>query len=134
MTQYVITVPGVARGKGRPRFGSGRTFTDEKTENAEAWVKAVAIQQVGRPMLEGPIAVVIKVTCEVPASWSKTKKTLAASGDIRPTSRPDLDNVAKLVCDALNKIVWRDDAQIVALTVAKVYGAEASAEITVEKI
>jgi len=134
MTELVITVPGIARGKGRPRFGNGRTFTDSATANAEAWVKACAIQQVGRPMLDGPLAVLIKVTCEVPASWSKTKKTLAAAGDIRPTSRPDLDNVCKLCLDSLNRIVWVDDAQIVTMTVAKVYGDEASTEITVEAI
>jgi Holliday junction resolvase RusA-like endonuclease len=132
--EYTITVPGVARGKGRPRFGNGRTFTDSKTANAEAWVKVCAMQQVGQLMLECPLAVLIKVTCEIPASWSKVKRALAANGDIRPTARPDVDNIAKLACDSLNKIIWRDDAQIVTLTVAKVFGPEAGTEITVETV
>ena len=132
--EYTINVPGVARGKGRPRFGNGRTFTDSKTANAEAWVKACAMQQVGQLMLEGPLAVLIKVTCEIPASWSKTKKVLASSGEMRPTSRPDLDNVCKLCLDSLNRLVWIDDAQIVTMTLAKLYGEIPSTEITVETL
>ena len=39
-----------------------------------------------------------------------------------PTKRPDLDNVAKSICDALNKVAYTDDAQIVQLFVARHYG------------
>lgn len=33
--------------------------------------------------------------------------------------KPDLDNLAKSVLDALNGIVWRDDAQVASLSMSK---------------
>ena len=43
-------------------------------------------------------------------------------GLIRPTKKPDWDNIGKVVCDALNGIAYRDDAQIVDSMVRKFYG------------
>ena len=37
------------------------------------------------------------------------------------TSKPDADNYAKLILDALNGVLWRDDAQVVRLFAEKVY-------------
>lgn len=38
-----------------------------------------------------------------------------------PAVRPDLDNYAKSVLDAMNEIVFKDDGQVVKLTLMKVY-------------
>ena len=132
MTELVITVPGRARGKGRPRFSraSGRPYSDAKTVNAENWIKACAIEQVGQPVLEGPLELSMLVTIEVPKSWSKAKRASALAGRLRPTGKPDCDNFLKGV-DSLNGIVWVDDSQVVRATVAKVYGEIASTVITV---
>lgn len=43
-------------------------------------------------------------------------------GKIRPTKKPDWDNIGKIVTDALNKIAYRDDSQVVACRVEKWYG------------
>lgn len=43
------------------------------------------------------------------------------SGALLPTKKPDLDNVAKIVCDALNGVAYKDDAQIVDLKVHKYF-------------
>ena len=131
MTDLVITVPGIARGKGRPRFGNGRTYTDTKTENAEAWIKACAIEQVGQPLLDGPLALRMQISVEVPASWSNRKRAAALAGTIRPSGRPDLDNVVKAAADSLNKIVWRDDAQLVDLHVSRSYAEVPQTVLTV---
>lgn len=40
---------------------------------------------------------------------------------IRPTRKPDFDNIGKIICDALNGIAYRDDAQIVDALVRKFY-------------
>lgn len=42
-------------------------------------------------------------------------------GLISPTKKPDMDNVVKIVLDALNGFAWHDDAQVVDLSVMKVY-------------
>ena len=131
---YVISVPGEVRGKGRPRFGNGRTFTDSKTLNAEAWVRHCAIEQVGQVLLTGPLVFSMAITVGIPASWSKRKQADAMAGIIRPTGKPDADNSVKLACDALNKVVWLDDSQLVDVRVTKHYGASPRAVLTVQPL
>ena len=130
-----IHIPGEIRGKGRPRFARTskgvRTFSDSKTEAAENWVRSCAIDQVGQPVLEGPLALDVAITVAIPESWSKRKKADAAAGVLRPTGKPDLDNTVKLLADALNKIVWRDDSQITMMRLSKHYGNAAGALVTV---
>lgn len=126
-----ITVPGVLRGKGRPRFGRGRVHTDSKTEAAENGLVAHALAQIGTPRLEGPLVLTIEIAVEVPASWSKRKRADALAHLLRPMGRPDLDNQVKLVADALNGIAWRDDAQLVGLEVRRRYGEVAQTRIEI---
>jgi Holliday junction resolvase RusA-like endonuclease len=130
----VIRVPGDIRGKGRPKFSrmnGGRAYTDAKTVSAENWVKACAVEQVGQPCLEGPLTLSMSITVAIPPSWSKRKQAEALAGLVRPTGKPDLDNTAKLVCDALNKLVWQDDSQIVGMSMSKQYGTEPGAMLEV---
>lgn len=131
-----VVVPGEMRGKGRPRFAKRGNFvqayTDTRTETAENWVKSCALDQLGRfQPLDGPLIVSIEITVAVAASWSKKKQAQALAGQIRPTGKPDLDNCVKLIADALNKIVWQDDSQIVRLIASKRYGAAAETALLV---
>ena len=130
----VVTIPGVARGKGRPRFGQGRTFTDSKTENAESWIKVCAVDQVGSPLMQGALALCMQIDVAVPVSWSRRKRADALSGALIPTCRPDLDNSCKLACDALNGIVWKDDAQIAELHVVRRYADAAQTVLRVRSL
>ena len=138
MTEYRVTIPGHARGKQRARVtvrgGYGRAYTPKETLNAEAWVRQCCQDQVGSPCLDGPLSLRIVVWLGVPPSWPKKKQASALDGGLRPTGKPDLDNVAKLLADALNGILWRDDSQIVALQVEKHYGAAPSTAIAVRQI
>lgn len=36
-------------------------------------------------------------------------------------TKPDFDNLAKAICDALNNVIWRDDSQVVSAWVEKFY-------------
>jgi Holliday junction resolvase RusA-like endonuclease len=131
----VVTIPGEMRGKGRPRFsrrgGFVKVHTDEKTASAETWIKACAIDQVGMLLLSGPLRVQISVGVGVADSWSKKRKERALMQLDHPTGKPDFDNVAKLICDALNGILWKDDSQIVACSFLKYYSARPAAELCV---
>lgn len=136
MTWIQIEVPGQPRGKGRPRFarvGVGvRTYTDAKTASYENLVRLAASQSMaGRAPLAGPVHVSVNAWMSVPTSWSKRRREDALRGVVRPTTKPDADNLVK-VLDALNGIVWRDDSQVVQLTVGKHYSATPSMVIVVE--
>ena len=55
----------------------------------------------------------------VPKSYSKAKRLDCVLNNLRPTKKPDADNIAKIILDSLNGIAYDDDSQIVELTVIK---------------
>jgi Holliday junction resolvase RusA-like endonuclease len=121
-----IYLAGQPRGKGRPRFGKRGNFvsvwTDPKTMAAEkALGDAGKRAMKGEPPREGPMSVSIVAAMEIPQSWPKKRRAAAIAGELHPTGKPDFDNMAKIVGDALNGIAWLDDAQIVACTFVKFY-------------
>lgn len=114
MAALVFTIPGDPVAKQRPRHTrAGRTYTPQKTVNFEALVAMCAQAEGARP-LEGALAVDIHVARTYPQSWSKKRRL-----EHYDTRKPDADNVAKSITDALNGIAYRDDAQIARLTVTK---------------
>lgn len=120
-----IVVEGPPKAKGRPRFGKGRVYTPKATKAAEwdmGWHAGVAM--VGRQVFDGPLAVQIH-------AWVKKPKK---GKHEHPIVKPDADNLAKLVCDALNGIVWHDDKQIVDLQVIKNYSLDPRTVINVRSL
>lgn len=118
-----IILAGVPVGKGRPRFvkSTGSAFTPEKTVRFEDRLSIVAQEAMaGRAPLDGPLELYVEIRMPVPLSKPKRWRDAALAGLIRPTKKPDWDNFAKTV-DALNMIVWVDDAQIVDGRVRKIY-------------
>jgi Holliday junction resolvase RusA-like endonuclease len=128
----VVELAGQPVAKARPRFGNGRAYTAVKTvwyEQALAYAGKVAMK--GREPLACALRIEVLAAFEVPASWSKAKRAEALNGRLRPTGRPDFDNIAKTI-DALNKIVWNDDSQIVHATISKRYSTHPRLRIEVE--
>lgn len=134
-----IYLPGPPRGKGRPRVRiaskGGRTFpiihTDAKTRNYEGMLRQEAnVAMRGAPLLDGPLRVAVHALFPVPASWSRKKRADALSGLVRPTGKPDCDNLGKEI-DALNGIVWNDDSQVVDMRITKSYSEKPSLMISV---
>ena len=135
MIPIEITLPGLPRGKGRPRFsargGFARAYTDAKTASYEGALRlAGAAVMAGRSPLTCALALEMVAVFPIPASWSRRKKAEAEQGIIRPTGKPDCDNLLKCI-DGLNEIVWKDDAQIVRATITKVYGSNPELWISV---
>lgn len=132
--KIAFVVPGKPMGKGRPRMttahGFARAYTPKETANYEQWVRLCYMQQCNT-RLEGQLSMDILAVMEPPKSWSKRKIVAALNGELKPTMKPDLDNIAKIVADALNGLAYRDDSCIVDLTVRKRYGAEARVEVSI---
>ncbi len=79
-------------------------------------------------LLTGPLALKISVWQSPPESWSKKRR--ARTKWI--VGRPDCDNQVKLICDALNKVVWNDDAQVASLSFERRYLLDGREFIEVE--
>ncbi len=70
---------------------------------------------------------------EPPKSLSKKKKEELLY-QINYTKKPDADNIAKAILDALNGLAYKDDSQVSALLVLKDYGEENKIEVELEEI
>ncbi|WP_445477389.1 RusA family crossover junction endodeoxyribonuclease [Lysinibacillus irui] len=58
--------------------------------------------------------------------------TNESSGELLPTTKPDLDNLIKGIKDGCNKVIWHDDPQIVEMNVRRFYSEQPRAEVTIE--
>ncbi|SEG64275.1 RusA family crossover junction endodeoxyribonuclease [Bosea lathyri] len=108
-----IELAGAPRGKERvKRAQLGHSYTPDRTVRFEDRL-SLAAQTVmaGRPLLQGPLKLDVWMHMAIPPSWPKKKQEAARTGELKPTVKPDWDNGGKLT-DALNLIVWTDDAQI----------------------
>lgn len=107
------------------------TYVDDATQAYEAMLAANARDAMGdiRPH-DGPCVVEVIACFAPPKSWSKRKRAAALAGDLRHTSKPDGDNIVKML-DALNKIVWTDDAHAFDVRVTKRYSAMPRLDITI---
>ena len=128
---------GEPNGKGRPKFDTRgpyvRAVTPKKTADYEALVKMEYQAQCDGFMFSRDAALGMLVTAykPIPKSTSKKKRVLMLGDIIRPTKKPDWDNVGKIVCDALNKIAFCDDTQIVDGRVIKRYAEQPRVEVEI---
>ena len=134
MTRTVkIEVKGPPVPKARPRVTRrGITYTPAKTREYEGQIAIAArLAMCGHAPFNGAVFAMVEVHVAVPRSWSKKKQAAALAGNLRPTSRPDLDNVVKVGLDACTGVVFLDDAQVVECASLKSYSLTPKLVITV---
>lgn len=112
--------------KAQPRVKAFRRgkFTGVYTpKTADAWKAAVrdAWSKSGSAKFAwGPLGVSLSFTMSRPKSHYRTNGLLKSDAPLMHTKKPDCDNIAKAVLDALTDAgAWTDDAQVVLLNVAK---------------
>ena len=125
MSSIIFVVPGEPQGKARPRVvrtrsGGSCAYTPDKTVAYEELVR-VRCSQACSQMLQGELCAEITAFFAIPKSASKKSREKMASGAMCPTKKPDADNIAKIILDAINGIAYHDDSQIVELRVHKEY-------------
>lgn len=131
-------VNGAPRGKQRARtfynarMGKMQSITPEATKDYESLIRWSFKQAGGEYAGDKDIKLRIAAVYPIPKSFSKSKRQEAIEGRIFPKVKPDIDNIAKSVLDALNGVCYADDKQVVDLAVYKVYGTEPRLEVTVE--
>jgi Holliday junction resolvase RusA-like endonuclease len=129
-----LTIPGQPTGKGRPRLGKGNVYTPRETVNYEDLVRKTYIIGNYGKQLEGQLCMRIKAYYEIPKTASKNMIQGMTTGLIRPTKKPDIDNVIKIIADSLNGLAYRDDSQIVGIQAEKWYSTEPRVEVEIEEI
>lgn len=134
-----ISLQGAPQGKGRARAfmrgGHIGHYTPQKTRSYESLIYGAAIVAMGdRPAIAEPVLFEMCAVYAIPASWSERKRQKALAGELKPAKKPDLDNIAKAWNDALNGVVYTDDALIVVALLEKKYGPQPSVSVTVKPV
>lgn len=121
---------GEPKAKARPRFTvnskgqRGKIYTAKDTISYEKLVRKEYTEQY--PTLPPvppkiPLKMEIDTYHKIPKNVSKETKQRMESCQIRPTKKPDVDNLAKIIADSLNGVAYHDDSQIVDLEIRKFY-------------
>lgn len=156
----LIVLEGDPRGKGRPRFsthgGFVKVYTDSDTMAYEELIQAEVLRLIGgqdlidrtrqikrrsfieaytdfggEPLFKCPVRVEMEIRHPIRASWTKAKKAAALAGHIAPTLKPDPDNVAKIWFDAFNACMWKDDTQVIRMSVERSFSENPSVLVRV---
>ena len=134
-----FTVLGQPEGKGRPRFRkAGRfvqTYTPDKTAAYENLVKLEYRRQCRDFKFDEKTPLDARITAYygVPKSASKKAKQEMLEHKIRPTKKPDSDNVVKAILDSLNDVAYHDDVQVVDCQVRKFYSENPRVVVTIQE-
>ena len=118
-------VPGIPRSTqtGTVVRVKGRLFPLRRNTAWSQVIGLVARQYAPPSPIETPVAVSLYFFLPRPKSTRR----------VSPAVRPDLDNLAKGLTDSLNGVLWKDDAQIISLFLAKSYHPRPGLEVRVER-
>ena len=122
-------VPGQPQSKARARTfyhkQAGRvvSMTPNETVLYENLIKTSFLASESKQTFfdKEPLEMFITAYFPIPKSTTKKDRQLIKERKLFPTKKPDADNIAKVICDALNGVAYHDDTQIVKMEVRKVY-------------
>lgn len=125
---HEFTVIGKIHGKQRARFTTKNnhihSYTPSPTIDYERQIKQ-AFYKINEGFVsyisDCPIRIEIEALIKIPNSWSISKTQQARMGRIKPVGTPDTDNILKIVKDALNKVAYNDDKQVIEDEIVKRY-------------
>ena len=127
--------------QGRPRaarMGAGvRMYDPPKSKAYKQMVSAKVRSYMkinGIQTITEPIAVHLNFYFTPPKSYSKKRIRAIEAKEELFTKKPDLDNLAKSILDSCNNLLFKDDSQIVGLTIGKHYGHEDYVDVEVQII
>lgn len=113
------------------------SVVDSSGSRGKAWrsdVRDVAERAMATDPYEGPLFLVVRFLIERPKTHfgsGRNASILKDGAPIAPTKRPDATKLLRGVEDALTGLVWKDDAQISAQLVEKVYAPRSCVEVAV---
>lgn len=109
--------------------------TPENTVLYENFIKDRYLQMAKGAFLERERPVTLRIIARYlpPKSVSKKRKLDMLEGRELPLKKPDMDNIVKVVADALNGVAYHDDTQIALVQAKKCYSAVEGLDVTVEE-
>lgn len=136
MQRIAFLIPGKPMGKARPRFYRGRAVTPEETREYESLTAILYLCAARDKKFEDkqPLRLFIDAYYPIPKSISKKRRAEIENGCVLPSCKPDIDNVVKIILDALNGVAYHDDSQVVEIHAAKHYADDPKVSVIVESV
>ena len=107
----------------RTKTGLDLTYKSREQAANERTLETLLRPNVPRLPWQGAIELRFTAYFSVPQSESRKKRQAMLTGEIGHTVKPDLDNLAKQLKDAMTRMrFWHDDRQVVRLISEKKYG------------
>ena len=132
-----FTVSGKPQGKARPRFrrcgNFVSTYNPKSTSDYEELVKLSVLEQCKEELdkeYQGIVKVFIKAYFKPNKSISRKQYNYLIGTEY--LKKPDSDNIAKIICDSLNGLAYKDDSQVAYLEIEKYYAEEERVEVIIE--
>lgn len=135
--KIMFEVKGKPQGKQRPRIlKSGHRFTPRKTTDYEQLVKLRYLEAAKGFKFEKdvPLEIEIQATFKPPKTVSNKTRFKMLEDKILPTKKPDVDNIAKIILDALNGVAYHDDSQVIFLRLSKYYLEESRVLVCIQNL
>jgi len=112
---FALPVKGAFDHRGQQKYRAVTTSANPDLRSWETQVRTVCQTAMNtHKMFEGPVEIEAKFYLIRPASVPVKKRPW-------PSSKPDLSKLFRGIEDAMNQLVYRDDAQVVRASVAKYY-------------
>lgn len=133
--RFVIPIEPVGQMRARSTAigGHARTYKHATQRTRETRLMAFAAEHAPNAPMDGPLEVTVDAYLPIPSSLSKLKREMAIAGEIRPTKKPDADNLAKNLLDCFNGVFWVDDKNIVGLMIRKFYSDRPRWEVEIRQ-
>lgn len=134
------TVIGIAKPQARPKvfhrtLKNGKNFVSTYSPKTDwfglVYTESLKQKNLLKNRLSGALRLNLLFCMPIPKSISKKKKEKL----FYVSKRPDIDNLAKAVMDAINQVgLWEDDSQIAVLEVSKIYAEEPRCVIYIQEL
>ena len=140
MDEVRFTIPGKPFGKQRPRVVNrgkfSTAYTPKESVQYENLVKLYYEQAAHGEMFPEDAMLDVRIFAfyEIPKSTSKKRRADMLANKIRPTKKPDFDNIGKIICDSLNLVAYHDDSSVVDAQVRKFYSEQPRVVVCIKTI
>jgi Holliday junction resolvase RusA-like endonuclease len=120
------TPKGQPRARAFSRHGMVRMYDPGTAEHWKGQIAAAAKGKLPAGGIEGPVCVAMEFSMPRPKSHFNSKGERKPTAPYWVTIKPDADNLAKAVLDALTQLgAWKDDSQVCVMTALKFYTVNA---------
>lgn len=116
---FIFELPGVPKVQKQTRFARGKFYDPSYIDKHQ--IRWQVAPYAPENQLLGPMAMDMTFFMPIPKGITRAERNRMINGTTRPNKRPDFDNLAYIITNALKGLIYRDDGQVVDCSIHKYY-------------